>query len=274
MGEAPPIPAVVLADGRRLAYGDWGNPQGFAVVSCHGGLSSGLDVAVAADAARRAGVRLIAPDRPGIGGSTRQPGRDLLGWPADVAELTDALDLERFAVMGWSLGGAYAAACAFALPDRVAGLALIASIIPLDRPGALNELNRMDRSLLRLCAASPTVARAAFRAFGLAARLAPGRQARATAAGLRNPAGVVDDYRVFGAPWGFAPADVRTPTQVWQGDADRLVEPEWGRRLSDELPDATLTVWPGGRHLPSSDRYGEVVAGLARVDRNRARAGG
>jgi pimeloyl-ACP methyl ester carboxylesterase len=48
--------------------------------------------------------------------------------------------------MGWSLGGAYAAACAFALPDRVTALALVASIIPIDRPGALNELNRMDRS--------------------------------------------------------------------------------------------------------------------------------
>jgi pimeloyl-ACP methyl ester carboxylesterase len=75
----------VLADGRTLAYRDWGDPEGFAVVSCHGGLSSGLDAAAAADAARDAGVRLIAPDRPGIGASTRQPGRKLLDWPADVA---------------------------------------------------------------------------------------------------------------------------------------------------------------------------------------------
>ena len=58
------------------------------------------------------GVRLISPDRPGMGLSTYQPGRRLVDWPADVAHLTEALGIERFAVMGWSAGGPYAAVCA------------------------------------------------------------------------------------------------------------------------------------------------------------------
>ena len=65
------------------------------------------------------GVRLISPDRPGMGRSTYQPGRRLLDWPADVAHLTEALGIEQFAVMGWSAGGPYAAVCAAKMGGRV-----------------------------------------------------------------------------------------------------------------------------------------------------------
>lgn len=84
-----------LADGRRLSYLDLGDPNGLPVVSCHGGLSSRLDVLPSADTARALGVRLLAPDRPGVGGSDRRPERTLLDWPSDVVELTERLGIER-----------------------------------------------------------------------------------------------------------------------------------------------------------------------------------
>ena len=58
---------VTLADGRDLAYEEYGNPDGFPVLSFHGGLSSRLDAAPAHEAAVLMGVRLLSPDRPGIG---------------------------------------------------------------------------------------------------------------------------------------------------------------------------------------------------------------
>ena len=61
------------------------------------------------EAAARAGVRVIAPDRPGMGLSTFQPGRRIVDWPGDVAALADALGLPTFAVAGVSGGGPYAA---------------------------------------------------------------------------------------------------------------------------------------------------------------------
>ena len=103
---------VTLPDGRDLAYEEYGDPAGFPVLSFHGGLSSRLDAAPADAAARDGGVRLVAPDRPGMGLSTFQPGRRLVDWPADVTSLADALGLERFAVMGWSAGGPYAGGAA------------------------------------------------------------------------------------------------------------------------------------------------------------------
>ncbi len=50
-----------------------------------------------------------------MGLSTFQKGRRLSDWPADVAALADALGIERFAVLGFSGGGAYTAACAVAV---------------------------------------------------------------------------------------------------------------------------------------------------------------
>jgi len=58
------------------------------------------------------GVRVISPDRPCYGRSSPQPGRSMADWPSDVAVLTEALGIERFAVAGHSSGGPYAVACA------------------------------------------------------------------------------------------------------------------------------------------------------------------
>ncbi len=79
--------SVTLPDGRVLAYEEYGDPAGFPVLSFHGGMSSRLDAAPAHEAAVAAGVRLVSPDRPGMGLSTYQPGRRLLDWPADVERL-------------------------------------------------------------------------------------------------------------------------------------------------------------------------------------------
>ena len=80
-------PIVTLADGRRVAYLEVGDPGGSPVISCHGGLSSRLDVQSAAASSAALGVRVICPDRPGIGGSDPQPGRVLKDWPAEVEQL-------------------------------------------------------------------------------------------------------------------------------------------------------------------------------------------
>src|SRR3954470_4717286 len=110
---------VRLRDGRAMGYAQYGTPDGFPIVNAHGGLACRLDVAAADAAAAAAGVRLISPDRPGVGRSDPRPGRTIDDWARDVAGLLDLIDVDRFAVMGWSMGGQYAAAVGHALPHRV-----------------------------------------------------------------------------------------------------------------------------------------------------------
>ena len=73
----PPVTATVLrlADGRSLAYGEHGDPGGRPVVAFHGTPGSRRQLAGADPVAAAAGVRLVLPDRPGYGHSSRAPRR-------------------------------------------------------------------------------------------------------------------------------------------------------------------------------------------------------
>src|SRR5689334_6385779 len=104
-----------LDDGRELAYELWGKPDGVPVLFQHGTGDSRLarhpDESLTADLS----VRLVTVDRPGVGGSTARKNRTLLQWAPDVAALADHLEIDRFAVAGWSGGGPHALAIAHVL---------------------------------------------------------------------------------------------------------------------------------------------------------------
>ena len=96
---------ITLPDGRRLAYAEFGTPDGRPVLYFHGAPSSRLEPLLVGDDAWRAhGLRVIAPDRPGVGLSDFLPKRGFSQWPNDVVALADALGLERFGVIGMSGG--------------------------------------------------------------------------------------------------------------------------------------------------------------------------
>lgn len=273
-----------LPDGRTLGWAEYGDPVGFPVLYNHGGLSCRLDVASAGADAAAAGLRIIAPDRPGVATSTRLEDRDLAAWPADVVALAEHLGLERFGVLGWSFGGAYALALGHALADRVPAVVLLASVLPLDDVDGLPPLNKMDLRFLELAKEHPGRARTMFLATheladhapGLFGRfsvkdLAPGDQAvlvddeerrftQAYADATADTDGMVDEYRVFNQPWGFGPADVTVPTHVWQGTADNLVPREWGEALAERLPDATLHLVDDAGHFVGHGRWADVLA--------------
>jgi pimeloyl-ACP methyl ester carboxylesterase len=262
-----------LPDGRVLAYEEYGVPTGFPVLSFHGGLSSRLDAAPAHEAAVAKGVRLLSPDRPGIGLSTFQPGRRLVDWPSDVAHLTDALGIARFAVMGWSAGGPYAAVCAARMGDRVTAAALLSSAVPLDLYGTTRGLTLEDRALLSLTRRAPALAsvlmkvsivnasnarllRAVMRSFPPADRTVltewgPPDHALAFVreAVRQGTEGCLQDYRIFGDPWGFGLEEIRVPVHLWEGGDDRTGPPGYRAFLKRHISQASVTVVPGEGHL-------------------------
>ena len=264
---------VTMADGRELAYEEYGDPAGTPVLSFHGGLSSRLDAAPAHEAALELGVRIVSPDRPGIGRSTFQPGRRLLDWPDDVATLTDALSIDRFAVMGWSCGGPYAAVCGARLRERVTTVGLLSSAVPFELVGTTKGLARDDRMLLLLVRWAPWLAslllrvsiadatetrlyremRRTFPAVDRAALAERGSVSDAVAfvkeSMRQGTAGCLQDYRVFGDPWGFDLGEVTAPVHIWEGSEDTTGPPEYRELLRRHLPRAQVTVVPGEGHL-------------------------
>jgi pimeloyl-ACP methyl ester carboxylesterase len=278
---------VRLKDGRSMGYAQYGAPGGFPVVNAHGGLACRFDVAAGDRFAAEAGVRLISPDRPGIGLSDPQPGRTVLDWAQDVSELLDQIGVDRFAVMGWSMGGQYAAAVGYALRQRVTRVAIIAGALPLSEPGVFDELPAMDRFLTRMSRRRPWAAQQWFRMMRFAARTAPklyGRLAahelgpadgavirdegfdafaRMSSEATRQLPGAVEEYRAWIRPWGFAPEDLEIPVDVWAGTQDQLVHRDWPQRLASRIPNATLNIRDGG-HFMAHRHYREIFEALRR----------
>src|ERR671934_2916699 len=141
---------IRLRDGRRLGYAEWGDPGGRPLLYFHGWPGSRVEGRLGDEAARAQGVRLIALDRPGMGLSDYQPRRALVDWPVDVSQVTAALGLDRFAVLGISGGGPYAAACAWKLSEQLAGAGIVSGLAPVDAPGALAGMGRQNQVMFRL----------------------------------------------------------------------------------------------------------------------------
>ncbi|KAF2168189.1 hypothetical protein M409DRAFT_21633 [Zasmidium cellare ATCC 36951] len=127
---------LVLSDGRTLAYETYGvchpNQSTSTAFYFHGLPGSRLEAAAAASHVTRVNLRIISIDRPGFGLSTPRPGRILLDWPKDVAELADHLGLEKFHLLGVSGGGPYVFACLKEIPERIINAAVVCSAWPFD----------------------------------------------------------------------------------------------------------------------------------------------
>lgn len=278
---------VGLPDGRSLGYVEYGDPNGTPVVNCHGGLTGRLDIEPAAETARQLGVRILSPDRPGIGRSTRLRGRTIGDWASDVGALCDLLGLERFAVIGWSFGGPYAAAVAALLPARTTAGAIVAGGVPFSWPVATHGFeNRTDALLFRLSRRLPPLAWVGMRTTGAIAATAPrlwlrlASSALATrdvevierdglaafgvsiAEGLRRPGGAVDDYVAYGLPWGFEYEQIAVPVHVWHGEADGFIPKSWSEETARRIPQAALTVVPDAGHFVARDHWHEILGGL------------
>src|SRR3954469_17708384 len=86
-----PTHLLTVAPGQQIAVDETGDPHGHPVFFFHGWPASRLQGAGFSVEAPQLGLRILAPDRPGIGLSTPQPGRRLLDWPPVVRELARQL---------------------------------------------------------------------------------------------------------------------------------------------------------------------------------------
>ncbi|KAK6380940.1 hypothetical protein LTS17_005141 [Exophiala oligosperma] len=109
--------------GRTIAFSEVGDPDGFVVLCCVGmGLTRYL-TAFYDELARTLRLRLITPDRPGVGESSAMPEASCtpLNWVDDVAVICSSLEITRFSLLAHSAGAIYALATALRMPQYVRG---------------------------------------------------------------------------------------------------------------------------------------------------------
>jgi pimeloyl-ACP methyl ester carboxylesterase len=274
---------ITLPDGRVLGYAEYGDLNGRPLLYFHGGLSCRVDIAFAHEQSRALGIRVIAPDRPGIGLSKNKPGRTLLDWGSDVAALADILALDRFPVLGWSLGGPYAIACAYKLGTRVTQVGTIGGVGPMDRPGSVQQLGMLEDQWLLTCPPSlrwmlgcglDSMARLpalwlqktlewhlkSTSDLDIVRRMPVDRASAFFIESMKQGAqGHLEDYAAAGQSWNFEVADLCTPLLMWQGDEDNICPMSAATALHDRVASSRLIVVPKHGHFLIHNKFSEIA---------------
>jgi pimeloyl-ACP methyl ester carboxylesterase len=263
-----------------------GEPAAAPVLFCHGLADSRLSARLFAPVAGELGLRIVAPDRPGTGGTDpRRLGR-LVDWVQDAALVLDATAAGPAALLGVSGGGPFAAACAAAIPGRVRSLTLVSA---LGLPGwPTRGMAPGERLSLEIARRAPAfggwflgrLAGLGRRSPRLFLRIStsemPGTDRQALdqpgsrdaflanylEAFRRGDGGVAQDLRVLTRPWGFELASVKVPTSIHHGDADNTVPPQHARLFAEAIPGARLKLHPGLGHFSIFDATREILAAL------------
>lgn len=133
--------------GRLISFSEVGDPEGSVVFCCVGMGLTRYITSFYDDLAKTLKLRLITPDRPGVGGSeVHADGMDTpLGWPDDVLAICQKLKLTKFSLLAHSAGAIYALATALRMPQHIRGrIHLLAPWIP---PSQMSGIGTHQESL-------------------------------------------------------------------------------------------------------------------------------
>jgi pimeloyl-ACP methyl ester carboxylesterase len=238
---------VLLRDGRNLSFREYGLGSGFPIIFTHGNLNSSKYMpswAKTQAQTEAAGARLIAVDRPGVGGSSIHTGRSYSSWAQDCDELATHLGLEKYAVLGYSSGGPHAIACASAnLNDRITALGLFCSDAPYADPAlALEAWHAPAGTIIDLAwgmanaQINANTLRESYKAMKDEERraMALADLDLAIEQGFEGPG---SDCVLETSPscWGFDLGDIKVKTILWHGEDDVDVPVKAGRFLAAQI---------------------------------------
>ena len=259
------------APGQRLAWNEFGDPDGAPVMYYHGWPSSRLQARLTHHLASDRALRIVAMDRPGMGKSTYLPGRRLDVWPEMMEGFADSLGIGRFGQLGVSGGSPYVLACAAKIPHRLTKSAVLAGAVPLGEC-RLHGLHPLYRILIFLRNRMPCAAfSAVFRLAELATRLNPARPPMSwllrSVSGedrrvlLANPdlwavivksfqagvhdargRGVMGDANIYFERLNFDFQDISHPIRYWHGADDRNIPLELVQEFVGKIPHAQLEI--------------------------------
>ena len=270
---------IKLSDGRQLTYDIYGNAEGVPVIFSHGFSDSHLirhpdDLLTAS-----LGVRWIAADQPGVGGSIPMKGRKMVDWGNDMEQLADHLGLETFNVAGHSGGGPHALSIAHHLPERVRKVVLASPVAPFDEKGVTSMLVMKDLKTVVKIRYLHFLIRWAMKAVAKKINKNIPSYVESIVDELPNEAETIlrtpEQQALFEEnlrqgyaqneegvyemtlalwDWGFEPRDIRQPVDIFYGNKDGIISPQMSLYLSRQLPLARAHEWDGANHYSFIDK--------------------
>jgi pimeloyl-ACP methyl ester carboxylesterase len=237
-----------------VTYSERGEGHPFLLL--HGGAGP-LSVTAFADLfARSESARVITPTHPGFAGTSRP---ERLASPRSLAALyvafLDQLDLSDVTVIGNSIGGWIAAEMALLGSPRI-GRVVLVDAVGIDVPGhpvvdffsltmdQVAELSYHDPISFRIdVSAMPRAQREA---------VAGNRAALAAYAGTAMTDATLHDRL----------RDVDVPTLVLWGEADRIVDAEYGLAFAAAIPGARFQLLPATGHVPQIETPQQLLEAI------------
>lgn len=280
---------ISLPDGRQLGYLIIG--KGKPVVYFHGTASSRLEILLLKELANTEKLQVIGIDRPGYGLSTFKRRQNLQDFDDDVNFLTDYLGIERFGILGWSGGGAYALAYLSFFPKRVTKAVIVgAPALPFDVSTAHNM--PFARFIMKIphfgYLAMRQLSRQLLKANGDASTFLATRQgkqllhscstrdleffsnpawmqlmyqsmAEAFRQGNHSVDAVVEEHQIFMKPWNIS--FTRIPANklfIWQGTEDKTCRVNNAYLISQKIANTQLQIFPGKGHCVMFDNFEQL----------------
>jgi pimeloyl-ACP methyl ester carboxylesterase len=251
MTVAPHTLSVAGVGTVRLTIDDRG--EGRTVLLLHGGAGPQSVAGFADLLATTREARVITPTHPGFGGTSRPDGlSSIAGLAALYAELIVHLDLSGVIVVGNSIGGWIAAELALLTPSQIGRLVLV-NAVGIDVPGhPVADISSLSLDeVMNLSYYDPEP-------FRVDPSTMP-EAARAALAGNRTALAVYAGSSMTHA--GLAPrlGEITVPALVVWGEADQIVDPDYGRAYAAAVPGAAFRLLPKTGHVPQIETPSQLL---------------
>jgi pimeloyl-ACP methyl ester carboxylesterase len=275
---------LTLPDGRQLAYAKYGDSNGHPVLYFHGAPSSRLEPLILGDEViTQYGLYVVAPDRPGVGQSDFQPNRGFSDWVNDVIFLADALNLNKFSILGISGGCGYVAACTAKIPERIHAAVIVSGAWRMD----LNEdLPIISRFMWFLAKKTPTLYQVWLKLLAQSLKGSPEKLLErfkkqfpppdytvlkqpdrlkpfcntTLEALLKGAKGAAYDVQIYVREWDFGLDEIQMPLIWFHGEQDRNVPIALIKQVAESLPTTQLITYPQEGHISLIMNQFELVA--------------
>ncbi|CAG8666780.1 7415_t:CDS:2, partial [Acaulospora morrowiae] len=265
---------VRLNSGRVISFSEVGDRNGFPVFVFLGMGCVRYFIAFFDELALSYGLRLICPDRPGIGLSddVKSDEQEVLKWPGVIDELCNILDIPQFFLMAHSAGSPYALACAIKIPQRIKGtIYLVCPWVSTTVANNFKWLRFVPTPIMKFTnSAGISIQQMIHGRQPYSTKPASQRTSGALAAPIsgvekkqqlglailkasfaENLAGANNDLMMCferHRPFGFSYTDVDLPVHVFHGTKDERVPVSAVQWMEENMPDCRLTLIEGGRH--------------------------
>ena len=281
-----------LNDGRNIAYAEYGSPKGEPVFHCHSVLGSRLELAFnAQQILEKKSARLIVIDRPGYGASDPDPKINFTVWVKDLEQLADHLNIEKFSLSGYAMGGIYALACAHEIPQRVKRVAIIATGMPPESASDYETIIPLYKMNNRLAKYMPKVyslltavlvkgilsdPSTFFKQFNEYLGPADKEVMNSDTFKTEMFASLIEGFRLGGKSaskevvqlmhnWKFDLGNINTPIDVWHGSQDYHIPLILGERLAENIKDVRLFVKEKQGHYLFYTNWEEILDSLLKT---------